>query len=204
MTHIKWNNQWTNLHNSTNTYQLFYEERNSKWCFYNSNLCEVKWICVSLNLRIRLEWIVSVFVWVTVGRNASRMHCLELWKVQARLSLCMPWRQACWGGVVSGQLHALATLPRDRTPGIHRTGGRVHPQASIRHFAEDKNLLPLPGITPWISWLCLPVVLVTHMPYPSINLYHRLKLYMKQIQAGWFLQLPVGKLVPLQVVSLQY
>jgi hypothetical protein len=51
---------------------------------------------------------------------------------------------------VSGQLHALADLPRGKNPDTHCIGGWVGPIAGVVLFEDEENLLLLPGIEPWI------------------------------------------------------
>jgi hypothetical protein len=54
---------------------------------------------------------------------------------------------------VSGQFHPPATLsPGERAPSTHCVGGWVGPEADMNTGVE-KNLLPQPGIEPWISSL---------------------------------------------------
>jgi hypothetical protein len=50
---------------------------------------------------------------------------------------------------VSGQLYALAALPRGKNAGTHWIGGRVSPTAELDFWRTDKPLAPA-GIRTWV------------------------------------------------------
>jgi hypothetical protein len=59
---------------------------------------------------------------------------------------------------VSGQLHALAALPRGKNSGTHLTGGRVDPWAGLDDV-QKRKFLTLPGLEPPTPRLYLFILL---------------------------------------------
>ena len=52
--------------------------------------------------------------------------------------------------VVSGQHHALAALSLGRNSCTHCIGGWVVLRAGLYDLEQNKNVIPVPGVEPWI------------------------------------------------------